>query len=141
MEFFKETFSLDVVNELSQTDANQLVKESEHLYKKQIRTIVNEVVLNGQYKVILLAGPSSSGKTTSSNLIRQNLSDHGYESIVVSMDDFFLNRDQTPKLPNGDYDYENYTALALEYLNKFIDDLYEKGEALMPQFNFVTGSR
>lgn len=141
MEFFKETFSLDIVNELSQTDANQLVKESENLYKKQIRTIVNEVVLNGQYKVILLAGPSSSGKTTSSNLIRQNLSDHGYESVVVSMDDFFLNRDKTPKLPNGDYDYENYTALDLEYLNKFIDDLYEKGEALMPQFNFVTGCR
>ena len=141
MEFLKETFRLDIVNELSQTDPEQLVKDSEHLYHKQIRTIVNEIVLNGQYKVILLAGPSSSGKTTSSNLIRENLSEHGYESIVVSMDDFFLSREKTPRLPNGDYDYENYTALDLEYLNKFIDDLYETGTALMPQYNFVTGER
>jgi len=141
MEFLKETFKLDVINDLSQNNAEQLIKDSEHLYHKQIKDIVNEIALNGKYKIILLAGPSSSGKTTTSNLIRENLANHGYESIVVSMDDFFLNREDTPRLPNGDYDYENYTALDLKYLNVFVDDMFNKGEAMMPEFNFVTGRR
>ena len=69
------------------------------------------------------------------------MAEHGYESLVVSTDDFFLNREQTPRLPNGDYDYENVTALDLPYLNQFVDDMFNKGEALMPVFNFITGER
>lgn len=137
----KVSFDLAKVNELSQANPQKLIQDAESLYRKQINDIVEDIVSNGKYKVVLMAGPSSSGKTTSSNLIRQKLANHGYNSIVISMDDFFLNRCDTPRLPNGDYDYENVTALDLPYLNKFITDLVETGEAQMPRFNFVTGER
>ncbi len=140
-EYKKTTFDLGVVNDFAKLDSETLIKESEADYHAQINEIAKEIIEYGKYKIILMAGPSSSGKTTSSNLIRERLADFGYESIVVSMDDFFLNRENTPLLPNGDYDYENVTALDLEYLNKFVDDMFEKGEAKMPTFNFITGKR
>ena len=137
----KISFDLNKVNELSIQAPAKLIADAESLYRKQIDEIAEDIIKNGKYKVVLLAGPSSSGKTTSSNLIRKRLSENGYDSIVVSMDDFYVDRDKTPKLKNGDYDFENVTALDLEYLNKFIADLYERGEAEMPKFNFVTGKR
>lgn len=137
----KVSFDLSIVNELSKTNPEKLIKDAETLYRKQIDEIAAQIIERGNVKVILLAGPSSSGKTTSSNLLRARLAKAGYDSLVVSMDDFFLNREQTPRLPSGDYDYENVTALDLPYLNQFIGDLFDKGEAQMPLFNFVTGSR
>jgi len=123
------------------TLVKKLIEDSEELYHKQVDDVADEIVKNGEYKIILLAGPSSSGKTTTSNLLRKNLAKHGYESVVVSLDDFFVDRELTPRLPNGDYDYENITTLDLDYLNKFADDLFAKGKALMPTFNFITGRR
>lgn len=140
-DYKKETFNLDKINKFAAENPAKLIFDAEKHYREQMSKIASEIASNGNYKIILMAGPSSSGKTTSSNIIRDRLSELGYESIVVSMDDFFLNRDQTPKLPNGDYDFENVTALDLEYLNKFIQDMFDKGEALMPQFNFKTGNR
>lgn len=140
-DYKKETFELEKINELSQANTQLLIENAEDLYHKQIKEVVNDITQNGKIKIILLAGPSSSGKTTTSNLIRSNLKTAGYESLVISLDDFFLNRDQTPLLPNGDYDYENIKALDLDYLNKFVDDLFLHGKGLMPEYDFVTGSR
>lgn len=140
-DYKKEIFDLNKINELSVENPTKLIEDSEELYHKQINDIVNEVIANGNYKFILLAGPSSSGKTTTSNLICKALSEHNYESLVVSLDDFYLDLETRPKLPNGDYDLENVTALDLDYINKFVDDMFEKGEALMPEYNFKTGKR
>ena len=140
-DYKKETFDLEKLNELAVSNTQLLIKDAEALYRKQIDDVVSDITKKGNYKIILLAGPSSSGKTTTSNLIRAGLKDNGYESLVISLDDFFLNREQTPKLPNGDYDYENIKALDLDYLNKFVDDLFATGTALMPEYDFVTGSR
>ena len=140
-DYKKETFSLEKLNELAITNTQLLIKDAEDLYHKQINDVVSDITKKGTYKIILLAGPSSSGKTTTSNLIRAGLKDNGYDSLVISLDDFFLNRDKTPHLPNGDYDYENIKALDLDYLNKFVDDLFATGTALMPEYDFVTGSR
>lgn len=140
-DYKKESFDLGRINELALTDPKKLIEDSEELYHKQINDIVNDIVTKNCYKFILLAGPSSSGKTTTSNLICKSLSEQGYESLVVSLDDFYLDLNNRPKLPNGEYDYENITALDLDYINKFVDDMFEKGEALMPEYNFKTGRR
>lgn len=140
-DYIKENFDLNEINKLSTTDTESLILNAEESYHKQIDEIAKNIASNGKIKVILLAGPSSSGKTTSSNLLREELAEYGYDSIVISTDDFFLNREDTPRLPNNDYDFENVTALDLPYLNKFIDDLFDKGEAMMPVYNFVTGAR
>lgn len=140
-DYKKETFTLEKLNELATTNPTLLIKDAEDLYHKQINDVVNDITKKNEYKIILLAGPSSSGKTTTSNLIRAGLKANDYDSLVISLDDFFLDRDRTPLLPNGDYDYENIKALDLDYLNKFVDDLFATGTALMPEYDFVTGSR
>lgn len=140
-DYKKETFTLEKLNELATTNPTLLIKDAEDLYHKQINDVVNDITQKDEYKIILLAGPSSSGKTTTSNLIRAGLKANDYDSLVISLDDFFLDRDRTPLLPNGDYDYENIKALDLDYLNQFVDDLFATGTALMPEYDFVTGSR
>ncbi|MDD4110226.1 MAG: nucleoside kinase, partial [Clostridia bacterium] len=92
-------------------------------------------------KVLLLSGPSSAGKTTSSNILCSSLEKKGINSIVISLDNFYIDRLKTPKLKNGDYDYENITTLDLDYFNNFIDSLLKFHSAKMPIFNFLTGKR
>ncbi len=140
-DYKKEIFDLEKINQLALEDPNRLIEDSEQLYQKQISDIVNEIVTNGKYKFILLAGPSSSGKTTTSNLICKQLSEHGFDSLVISLDDFYLDLESRPKLPNGEYDLENVTALDLDYINNFVNDLFDNSEALMPKYNFKTGKR
>ena len=112
----------------------------EEMYHSQINNAVDDIIKKNA-KIILLAGPSSSGKTTTSNLLKKKLNSKNIKCLSVSLDDFFLDREKTPLLPNGNYDYENITALDLEYFNVFVNDLYQKGVGLMPKYNFVTGKR
>lgn len=136
-----KAININQVNNEYINNATDLILSAEQEYKNQIIEACNQIVSNPKYKIVLLAGPSSSGKTTTSNILRGELLKHGFESIVISLDDFFLNRKVTPKLPNGDYDYENITALDLPCLNHFVNDIFEKGTALMPTYNFITGER
>ena len=136
----KSAYDLELVNREAKENLKQLIKTSETLYQNQIKHIVKELV-GGEYRLVLLAGPSSSGKTTSSHLIRQMLEKHGKHSIVVSLDDFFLGKEDRAKLPNGEYDYESINILDLDYFNAFIKDLMTKKKAKMPLFDFVYSRR
>ncbi len=135
------TFFIDEVNNLAKKDKNLLVNMSEEMYHEQIDDLVDEVLKRQTVKIILLAGPSSSGKTTTSILISKTLEKNKKKGLIISLDDFFLNRVDTPLLPNGNYDFENITALDLNYFNKFLDDLFTTNCAYMPKYNFVTGER
>lgn len=136
----KNSFDLSLINKEAKDNLTELIETSEYLYRSQVRHIVKELV---EYKtrIVLLAGPSSAGKTTTSHLIRESLKAQGIDSFVVSLDDFFKNREDTPRLPDGKYDFESINAIDLEYLNKFVDDLLDKREAKMPVFDFLTGRR
>ncbi len=133
-------FFVDEINNLAKNDTNLLVGMSEEMYHEQISELVLEAI-NKKSKIILVAGPSSSGKTTTSKLIANELKKYDKNGIFVSLDDFFLNRDKTPKLPNGNYDFESLRALDIKYLNKFLNDLTENKCAYMPKYNFITGKR
>ena len=117
------------------------INECENSYRNQINEVVNDIISNRDIKVVLVAGPSSSGKTTSSNILMKKLQDKGIHSVVISLDNFFINRENTPKLPNGRYDFESPYSLDLEYLNTFIADLLDNGKALMPIYDFKSGER
>ena len=134
-------FFLEEVNDLYNLDPNLLVTMGEEMYHEQIKTLVEQVLENKKIKIILLAGPSSSGKTTTSLLISKYLEKHNKKSLTVSLDDFFLDREDTPLLENGNYDYENVTAIDLKLFNNFIDSLLTKKKAYMPSYNFVTGKK
>ena len=92
-------FFVDEINNLAKNDTNLLVGMSEEMYHEQISELVLEAI-NKKSKIILVAGPSSSGKTTTSKLIANELKKYDKNGIFVSLDDFFLNRDKTPKLQN-----------------------------------------
>ena len=134
------TFFIEEINSLAKNDKELLISMGEEMYHSQIDFAVEDM-LNKQANIILVAGPSSSGKTTTSKLIEKKLEEKGVKCLSVSLDDFFLDREKTPLLPNGNYDYENITALDLKYFNQFISELYSNGCALMPKYNFVSGRR
>lgn len=90
-------------------------------------------------RVLLLAGPSSSGKTTTANLLCDSLRRDGVDAFVVSLDDFYRGRGLAPQLPDGSYDYESPEALDLPQLAACIRALLEDGQAMLPQYDFKAG--
>lgn len=116
-----------------------LILESENFFNSQIATICKEAVKNTQLKFVMLAGPSAAGKTTTSSLLSLNFKLLGKRVVIISLDNFFLPRLKTPKLPDGSFDFESVKALDLKYLNKFVKDLLTKKMAFMPIYNFKTG--
>jgi len=139
-DILKIAYDLEIVNIEARKNTQQLINSAEYLYKTQIDEIVSEICEN-KHKIIFISGPSSAGKTTTSKLIEKGLKEKNIDCIAISMDDFFLSRQDTPRLPNGDYDYENVTAVDIPCFNNFIKDILENGKAKLPQFNFLTGDR
>ena len=90
-------------------------------------------------RVLLLAGPSSSGKTTTANILCESLRRDGVDAFVVSLDDFYRGRGLAPLLPDGSYDYESPEALDLPHLAECIRSLLDEGHALLPQYDFKAG--
>ncbi|WDU83766.1 nucleoside kinase [Caloramator sp. Dgby_cultured_2] len=90
---------------------------------------------------MLIAGPSSSGKTTFSKRLSIQLRIHGFKPYPISLDDYFVNREDTPKDENGDYDFESIYALDIGLFNKHLSMLLEGQEVELPRFDFVLGKR
>lgn len=95
----------------------------------------------GNLKAVFLAGPSSSGKTTSAKRVAQYLRVYGIKSHVISVDDYFKEREDSPKLPNGDYDFESIACVDLNLFKKQVEQMLAKEEVIIPEFNFYTGKK
>ncbi|GFH99599.1 nucleoside kinase [uncultured Phocaeicola sp.] len=125
--------------------ATDLINVSEALQEKKISNIADEIYhrgKNGQrVKLVLISGPSSSGKTTFSKRLSIQLMANGLKPYPISLDNYFVNREETPKDEKGDYDYESLYALDLEFFNKQLQDLLCGEEVELPRFNFTTGRR
>jgi uridine kinase len=102
---------------------------------------VAERVIKEEKKIVLLAGPSSSGKTTTSKKLSNALSSMGYEAIPLTLDDYFLERDETPLLPDGSKDYESINCLDLKLFNKQMKALLNGEEVVIPTYDFVSGTK
>jgi uridine kinase len=138
----RKELDIDLINKKSKANLSSLILKSEKYYSDQIKEIVEEITRpKSKIKILLIAGPSSAGKTTTSNLIRLELSMKNISSIVISLDDFYIDRINTPKLPDGSYDFENINTIDLKYLNNFVDKLLKTHKAKMPKFNFLNGKR
>ncbi|BBE30141.1 uridine kinase [Tepiditoga spiralis] len=121
--------------------AVELIRVADALHEKKYAMIADEIIKNDKIKLILIAGPSSSGKTTSAKRIALQLKVNGIKTIPISLDDYFVERDKTPRDENGDYDFESINALDLELFNQNMMDLFEGKEVTLPKYNFVTGKR
>ncbi|MEG2924058.1 MAG: adenylyl-sulfate kinase [Oscillospiraceae bacterium] len=109
-------------------------------YESRVDAAAREAIESGA-RVIMLTGPSASGKTTTAHKIAAALTAKGHKSKVISLDNFFKNIDKYPHLPDGSKDYENVTALDAEEFSSCINMLISTGEADLPEFDFVTETR
>lgn len=135
----KEFYNIYTINKLVDNTPMKLVLDAESNYRGQLFKLAKKIIAGNKNKVVLLAGPSCAGKTTSAKLLKQILERKNKHVITISMDDFFVNREDTPKLPNGSYDFDSLNAINLDQLQTCFTNLFEKGKAKFPEFNFVTG--
>ncbi len=117
-----------------------LVNVSEALQEKRISFIADEIK-HRNARVVLIAGPSSSGKTTTSKRLSVHLMACGLKPYAISLDDFFLNRTDTPLKEDGDYDFESIYSIDLPYFNEALNKILSGEEILLPHYNFQKGER
>ncbi|MCM1482923.1 MAG: nucleoside kinase [Muribaculaceae bacterium] len=121
-----------------------LINVSETLHDKRIATIadaITERFRSGGAKIVLIAGPSSSGKTTFTKRLAIHLMTNLLEPQMISLDDYFVDREHTPRDESGDFDYESLYALDIEQFNSDLNTLIHGGDVELPYYNFATGGR
>lgn len=116
-----------------------LINVSEALQEKKIASIAEQIAHRQGTRVVLIAGPSSSGKTTFCKRLSIQLVTCGIKPIQISLDDYFVDRHLTPKDENGEYDYESVHALNIPLLNEQLQQLFEGKNIELPKYNFQTG--
>lgn len=121
--------------------ASAMIKIAESLQSKKIVKIADEITNRGKIRMVLIAGPSSSGKTTFSKRLSVELAVNGYIPVALSMDDYFHPRTLTPRDENGDFDFESIYSVDLDCFNKDMNTLLEGGEIDLPHYNFEKGER
>lgn len=153
-EMFAEKVKWDIIMRLSNAGdvnkavlnghASELIQVSEALQEKKIVKIAEELanrVENGKLKLVLITGPSSSGKTTFCKRLSIQLLACGLRPLSFSTDDYFVNRVDTPKLPNGDYDFDNIETVDYKLLENHLTRLMQGERVEVPEYNFTTGKR
>ena len=129
----------DFNNAVATDHSIDLINISEALQEKKIAHIADEIAQRKGVKLILLAGPSSSGKTTTCKRLSIQLIANGLRPLQISLDDYFVDREQSPRDENGDYDFESIHALNLKLINEQFNALFNGEEVELPRYDFPTG--
>ncbi len=125
-------------------DVSELIKVAEAFHEKKIAAMadqIDEANRTHGTRVVLISGPSSSGKTTTAKRLGIQLRILGLDPVLISLDDYFVDRERTPKDENGDYDFEALEAIDLELLNSDLQRLMEGESVDVPRYDFITGTR
>lgn len=137
-----EVENVGALNDLiSQGKFNELILIQEALQEKKISQIAEAIKKEKDKRLIMIAGPSSSGKTTFSHRLTIQLRAHGLKPYPIAVDNYFVNREKTPKDEYGNYNFESLYAIDLEQFNKDMTDLMNGKTVDLPVFNFITGKR
>lgn len=139
-EIIKISYDLQQVNYNANNNLYGLIKIAESMYSDQIEKVADEIT-SGNYRFILVAGPSCAGKTTSSLRIKKALAQRGFNTKIVSLDDFLIDREKTPKLPDGSYDFENVTTVDIPEFKRFLKSIIATGKANLPHYDFLVDKR
>ena len=122
-------------------NAGELIRVSEALHEKKIANIADMIASDRKRRLVLIAGPSSSGKTTFAQRLGIQLKVNGIQTVTLSMDNYFVERAQTPRDENGNYDFECLEAIDLELFNQHLVALLDGKEVELPTFDFTDGTR
>ncbi len=135
-------FDVGSLNEaITQGRVNEMILMQEALQEKQIGDIAEQIAARPDRKLVMIAGPSSSGKTTFSHRLSIQLRGLGLNPHPISVDNYFVNRVNSPRDENGNYDYEALECIDMEQFNADMTDLLAGKTVELPQYNFVTGER
>ena len=132
---------LEYINRKAFENPQDFIEECEERYQEIINSIAEKINSEKGREIVMLAGPSSAGKTTTARRIKESLEASGVKTYVLSLDDFYLNRDDIPYLPDGSQDYETVYALDLECLEKELNALLRGERVKSPIYDFTTGRR
>lgn len=140
---WQKILGISTIGDLNEATAkgrtNDLINVSEALQEKKISRLADKIAALPAVKVILIAGPSSSGKTTFSKRLAVQLTACGKRPVAISLDDYFVSREKTPKDETGEYDYESIYAMDMDLLNEQINKLLAGEEVELPKYNFQSG--
>lgn len=131
----------DLNEQIRNGDFNELMLVQEALQERRISEIASDIASRKGVKFVMIAGPSSSGKTTFSHRLSVQLRTHGLTPHPIAVDDYFVDREKTPRQPNGDYDFECLEAIDVELFNHDMNELLAGNRIEIPTFNFVIGKR
>ncbi len=133
---------VELNNVVAKGRIGDLIRIDETLQSNRLLQVAKEIFQKkDQLKLILIAGPSSSGKTTTTNKLCMYLKSFGLNPKMLSMDDYFVERDDTPLDEEGNYDYESLRALDLDLFNQQIEKLLKQEEVMIPTYNFILGTK
>lgn len=136
------TNGFDLNKIVSEGKYNEVIRLSEAHYESQLSRIADTIYDNkANIKIVLLAGPSSSGKTTTSKKLEVFLQTKGFKTHSISIDDYFVEREETPLDENGEKDYETIKAIDITLFNDHLNQLLKGEKVLLPQYNFITGEK
>ncbi len=130
----------DLNQKISTGEYKEIIQISEALHEKKIANIADDIIRNKK-RIILISGPSSSGKTTFAKRLSIQLRVGGEKALYIGTDDYFVERHQTPKLPDGSPNFEDIEALDIELFNRNINDLLAGKEVDLPAFDFLEGKK
>ncbi|MBR5662190.1 MAG: nucleoside kinase [Bacilli bacterium] len=140
LDLVNKRYLSDINDDISNSVIRDFMDVSEIKFNDDIREVVKKIKNKKGIKFVMIAGPSSSGKTTTTKRLKTYLDCQGYDAIVISTDDYFVDREKNPKDENGKYDYECLHAVDVNKLNNDIKDLLDGKEIHLPVYNFVTGT-
>lgn len=139
---FKDIHFVEEINEKIDLDYVGLIEETEKKYEETICKIAGQICDSyDNHCIVLMAGPSGSGKTTTARMIVEQLKSLGRDSLTISLDDFYKNRDEYPIREDGLIDYESVHALDIQLMTDTLNDIILKGKAEIPQYIFSEGKR
>lgn len=137
----KLTNEIEYINDKAKNSPMELIEKCEQRYDNIIASVAKTICSKGERQVVMLAGPSSSGKTTTAGKICDECKKNGVNTFVLSLDDFYLDRDDIPLLSDGTRDFETVYALDLDYFTEVANALLRGETVKTPLFDFVTGKR
>lgn len=132
---------IEYINEMALSSPEEFIKKCEERYENIINDIAEKIIDEKGREIVMLAGPSSAGKTTTAGKLCKKLNENGVKTYVLSLDDFYLNRDDIPYLPDGTQDYETVYALDLPCFKEKVNALLRGETVKNPVFDFTTGKR
>ncbi len=128
--------TVENINEKIAFSAKDYICECEENYRKKLEEIRDTINKSGEGRTVMLAGPSSSGKTTTARILRQMLTESGRNTVTVSLDDFYLDQKNAPVFPDGRPDFETVHALDIQRITHCLTELSKEGKSVLPVFDF-----